>query len=87
MMYTFFWQCMHDKNLHIIVAPTDLGYAEAIAKFQVDMAIESEGLDLDYQRTLKGVQSVLQDENKEICEASNIKTIIIDNDFLFISKK
>ena len=34
---------MHDKNLHIIVAPTDLGYAEAIAKFQVDMAIESEG--------------------------------------------
>jgi hypothetical protein len=30
---------------------------------------------------------VLQDENKEICEASNIKTNIIDNDFLFISKK
>ena len=55
---------MNNKNLHIIVAPTDLGYAEAIAKFQVDMAIESEGLDLDYQRTLKGVQSVLQDENK-----------------------
>ena len=55
---------MNKNNSHIIVAPSDLSYAEAITSFQVDMAIESEGLSLDYQRTLKGVQSVLQDENK-----------------------
>ena len=53
-----------NNDLHIIVAPTDLSYAEAVTRFQVDMAIESEGLSLDYERTLKGVQSVLQDESK-----------------------
>ena len=52
------------SNLHIITAPGDLAYAEAITRFQVDMAMESEGLALDHQRTLKGVQSVLLDESK-----------------------
>lgn len=52
------------SNPHIIIGPTDLSYAEAITRFQVDMALESEGLSLDYERTLKGVQSVLQDEGK-----------------------
>lgn len=55
---------MNNRNLHIIVTPTDLSYAEAITRFQVDMAIESEGLSLDFETTLKGVQSVLQDESK-----------------------
>ena len=49
---------------HIIVAPTDLSYAEAITRFQVDMASESEGVSLNFERTLRGVQSVLQDESK-----------------------
>ena len=49
---------------HIIVAPTDLSYAEAITRFQVDMASESEGISLNFERTLRGVQSVLQDESK-----------------------
>ena len=53
-----------DSNLHIIVAPADLAYADAITRFQVDMAIESEGLALDFERTLRGVQSVLKDETK-----------------------
>ena len=35
-----------------------------IATFQIDMAMESEGFQLEYERTLKGVQAVLQDENK-----------------------
>ena len=30
---------MNNGNLHIIVAPTDLSYAEAITRFQVDMAL------------------------------------------------
>ena len=55
---------MNNRNLHIIVTPTDLSYAEAITRFQLDMAIESEGLSLDFETTLKGVQSVLQDESK-----------------------
>lgn len=55
-------------NLHIITAPGDLAYAEAITRFQVDMAMESEGLALDHQRTLKGVQSVLLDESEEVTQ-------------------
>ena len=53
-----------NNNLHIEVAPNDLSFAEAITRFQVDMAMESEGLALDYDRTHKGVQAVLQDEAK-----------------------
>ena len=52
------------QNFHIEIAPSDLSYAPAIARFQVDMAMESEGYALDYGRTLKGVESVLQDDNK-----------------------
>ena len=52
------------QDLHIVIAPSDLSYAPAIARFQVDMAMESEGYALDYGRTLKGVESVLQDDNK-----------------------
>ena len=55
---------MNNRNPHIIVAPTDLSYAEAITRFQVDMALESEGLSLDFDRTLRGVKAVLQDESK-----------------------
>ena len=66
---------MNKNNPHIIVAPSDLSYAEAITRFQVDMAIESEGLYLDYQRTLKGVQSVLQDE----CKGRYILAIVDGN--------
>ena len=55
---------MNNGNLHIIVAPTDLSYAVAITSFQVDMAAESEGVSLDFERTLRGVQSVLEDESK-----------------------
>ena len=53
-----------NTDLNIIVAPSGLAYAEAVTRFQVDMAIESEGLILDFDRTLRGVQSVLQDQTK-----------------------
>ncbi len=52
------------RDFRIEVASDNLSYAEAIAGFQVEMAMESEGLALDYERTLKGVQAVLQDETK-----------------------
>ena len=52
------------QNLHIEIAPSDLSYAPAIARFQVDMAMESEGYALDYGRTLKGVESVLLNDAK-----------------------
>ena len=55
---------MNKTELHIEIAPSDLSYAPAIARFQVDMAMESEGYALDYERTLKGVESVLQDDTK-----------------------
>lgn len=53
-----------NNNLHIEVAPSHLSVADTITRFQVDMALESEGLALDFERTLKGVQAVLQDEAK-----------------------
>ena len=53
-----------ESSVGILVAPSDLSYAETITRFQVDMAMESEGFQLDYERTLKGVKAVLQDENK-----------------------
>lgn len=55
---------MNKTEIHIEVAPEDLSYAEEITRFQVDMAMESEGMVLDYHRTLKGVEAVLQDESK-----------------------
>ena len=55
---------MNRTDIHIVIAPNDLCYAESITRFQVDMAMESEGLALDFSRTLKGVESVLQDESK-----------------------
>ena len=55
---------MNKTELHIEIAQSDLSYAPAIARFQVDMAMESEGYALDYERTLKGVESVLQDDTK-----------------------
>ncbi len=55
---------MNKDDLLIEIAPRDLSFAETITRFQVDMAMESEGLALDYERTLKGVQAVLQDEAK-----------------------
>ena len=38
--------------------------AEEIARFQVDMALESENLALDYDRVKRGVTAVLDDANK-----------------------
>ena len=55
---------MNDIDILIEVAPSDISYAEVITRFQIDMAMESEGLALDYHRTFKGVQSVLQDDTK-----------------------
>ena len=55
---------MNKTELHIEIAPRDLSYAADVARFQVDMAMESEGYALDYERTLKGVESVLLDDTK-----------------------
>ena len=55
---------MNKTELHIEIAPSDLSYSPAIARFQVDMAMESEGYALDYERSLKGVEAVLQDDAK-----------------------
>ena len=55
---------MNKTELHIEIAARDLSYAADVARFQVDMAMESEGYALDYERTLKGVESVLLDDTK-----------------------
>lgn len=47
-----------------IVCKGELKDASAIAQFQLDMAMESEGTQLDYDLVLKGVTAALQDENK-----------------------
>lgn len=55
---------MNKLDIHIETAPSDMDFAEAITRFQVNMALESEGLTLDHERTLNGVKAVLQDESK-----------------------
>ena len=54
-------QCC-DIGLKIAVGGAE--HAEEIARFQVDMAMESEGLVLDYERVCRGVRAVLDDEAK-----------------------
>ena len=46
-------------NLHIIAAPDDLAYTEAITRFQVDMAMESEGLSLDVDLRMERLELLL----------------------------
>lgn len=50
------------NDLEVVLG--EASYAEEIARFQVDMAKESEGLSLDYERVLRGVAAVLDDEVK-----------------------
>ena len=52
----------NDTGLQITVG--DVSNVEQIARFQVDMAMESEGLTLEYERVHRGVQSVMDDEAK-----------------------
>ena len=42
----------------------DVCNVDDIAQFQVDMAMESEGLALDYERVRRGVQAVMDDDAK-----------------------
>ena len=62
-------------NLEIVIGGT--AHAETIARFQVDMAMESEGLALDYERVYQGVNAVLADEAKgRYVIAQNDKTVV-----------
>ena len=51
-----------DIGLEIIVG--DVSHTGEVARFQVDMAMESEGLALDLERVRKGVEAVLEDNTK-----------------------
>ena len=51
-----------DKNIEI--AAGDISYVDEITRFQIDMAMESEGLALDAERAYRGVRAVLEDESK-----------------------
>lgn len=51
-----------DTALEIVLG--EASCAGEIARFQVDMAMESEGLSLDHGRVLNGVKAVLADEAK-----------------------
>lgn len=55
----------------------DLGTAadiNAIAQFQVDMAKESEDLELDINTLIKGVSAVIEDENKGMYLVAHLGT-------------
>ena len=52
------------NNAVLEITVGDVFNAEEIARFQVDMAMESEGLALDYERVSRGVQAVMDDEAK-----------------------
>ena len=51
------------ENIIDIVAGSE-GDAALIARFQVDMAMESEGLTLDAEKVLNGVSAVMKDNSK-----------------------
>ena len=51
-------------DLNIKITFGNLSHADSIARFQVEMAMESEGLVLDYERVSKGVRAAMEDENK-----------------------
>lgn len=51
-----------DVGLEIAVG--SMAHTEEIARFQVAMAMESEGVVLDAGRVRRGVQAVLDDESK-----------------------
>ena len=55
-------EVVNDNALEIAVG--DVAHVDDIARFQVDMAMESEGLALDYERVRRGVQAVMDDEAK-----------------------
>ena len=52
------------NNAELEITVGDVSNVEDIARFQVDMAMESEGLALDYERVRRGVQAVMDDETK-----------------------
>ena len=51
-----------DTALKIVLG--DISHAGDIVRFQVDMAMESEGMALDHERVVHGVNAVLDDESK-----------------------
>ena len=55
-------EVVNDNALEIAVG--DVAHVDDIARFQVDMAMESEGLALVYERVRGGVQAVMDDEAK-----------------------
>ena len=55
-------EVVNDNALEIAVG--DVAHVDDIARFQVDMAMESEGLALEYECVCRGVQAVMVDEAK-----------------------
>jgi GNAT superfamily N-acetyltransferase len=52
------------NNAMVEITVGDVCNVDDIAQFQVDMAMESEGLALDSEHVRKGVEAVLEDETK-----------------------
>ena len=52
------------NNAGLEITVGGISNVEDIARFQVDMAMESEGFALDYERVRRGVQAVMDDEAK-----------------------
>ena len=52
------------NNARLEITVGGISNVEDIARFQVDMAMESEGLALEYERVRRGVQAVMDDEAK-----------------------
>ena len=53
---------LNDNALEIAVG--DVAHVDDVVRFQVDMAMESEGLALEYERVRRGAQAVMDDEAK-----------------------
>ena len=51
-------------NQNIEITAGNISYVDEITRFQVDMAMESEGLALNEERAYRGVKAVLEDESK-----------------------
>lgn len=62
--YTLTHSCMENASTSIVIEKGGIRDRDAIASFQVSMAMESEGLRLDHGTVLRGVEMALTDASK-----------------------
>lgn len=64
-------------DMELKIETGNISHSEAITRFQIDMAMESEGTVLDYERVNLGVKAVLEDASKGNYIIARIKSDVV----------